>query len=361
MPETAHIALEEMFEPVRGQSRYTRAFGEAHAGPYPVYSASLAGPLTHIDTFDLEGEYLTFTVNGYAGIVQIKTGRFAINGDRAALKAKDGVALPNLHYLAHVIEPTIRPLAVGRIVDGKNEYTKVQWAKIKDATVPILVTDEGAWDFEAMQEVGERIRQAEELQADLAERAAQIQGSAILVECEEPFELVSLGDANLFRLSVGKRVLIADTVDNGIRVYSANTRGIFGLGYVPHKVLADVTHDSLIWGIDEDLNWNWIPKDEQFVPTDHCGRAEVLSDELDPEYLLHELRATAQEHGFDRVYRANLENIKGVTLRVPVGDGGHFDLARQRTLAERYRAVEGLQRGVLESLEIVVSPRLVLA
>lgn len=361
MPETTHIALEELFEPIRGQSRYTRAYGEAHAGAYPVYSASLAGPLTHIDTFDLDGEFLTFTVNGYAGIVQIKVGRFAINGDRAALKAKDGVTLPNLHYLAHVIEPTIRPLAVGRIVDGKNEYTKVQWAKIKDATIPILVTPDGAWDFEAMREVGERIRRAEELQAELAERAAQIQNSAVLVVCEEPFQLVSLGDEDLFRLSIGKRVLIADTADAGIPVYSANTRGTFGLGFVPHEVLEDVTHDSLIWGIDEDLNWNWIPGGEQFVPTDHCGRAEVLSEELDPEYLLYELRATAQEHGFDRVYRANLENIKGVTVRVPTDGDGHFDLARQRRLAERYRTIEDLQRGVLESLDLVVSPRLVLA
>ena len=153
---------------------------------------------------------------------------------------------------------------------------------------------------------------------------------------------MSLGDVYLFRTSIGKRVLIANTVDVGIPVYSANTRGTFGRGFMTQGLLTVVTNDSLIWGIDEDLNWNFVPAGHNFVPTDHCGRAEVLHPGLDPEYLLHELRATAEEHGFDRVYRAYLENVKSVGMRVPTDASGNFDLGRQRILAERYKAIETL-------------------
>lgn len=361
MTDPKYVTLDELFAPGKGQSRYTRAYGEAHPGPYPVYSASLSGPLTHADTYDLEGTFLTYTVNGYAGFVQIKSGQFSVNADRAVLLPKDEVRLPNLHYLAHVIEPVIRPLAIGRIVDGKNEYTKVQWDKIKSAEIPLLVTDDGAVDYSAMDEVGERVRLAEELQDGLLDRATQIVESSVLVTCEEPYTEISLGDVDLFRLSIGKRVLIAGTVSTGVPVYSANTRGTFGRGFVATSSLTDLTRDSLIWGIDEDLNWNLIAQGTDFVPTDHCGRAEVLHHGLDSEYLLHELRATAEEHGFDRVYRANLDNVKSVGMRVPTDDDGNFDLARQRELAERYKVVERLKGQVVESINNVTTLRLVLA
>jgi hypothetical protein len=185
--------------------------------------------------------------------------------------------------------------------------------------------------------------------------------SSVLVTCEEPYTEISLGDVDLFRLSIGKRVLIAGTVSTGVPVYSANTRGTFGRGFVATSSLTDLTRDSLIWGIDEDLNWNLIAQGTDFVPTDHCGRAEVLHHGLDSEYLLHELRATAEEHGFDRVYRANLDNVKSVGMRVPTDDDGNFDLARQRELAERYKVVERLKGQVVESINNVTTLRLVLA
>jgi hypothetical protein len=326
-----------------------------------VFSASLSAPLTHIDSYDLDGAFLTYTVNGYAGFVQIKSGQFSTNADRAVLLPKDEVRLPNLHYMAHVIEPIIRPLAIGRIVDGKNEYTKVQWTKIKSAEIPLLVADDGMVDYTAMEDIGERVRLAKELQDGLIDRATQIEESSVLITCEEPYTEISLGDVDLFRLSIGKRVLIADTVDTGVPAYSANTRGTFGRGFVSTSSLTDLAYDSLIWGIDCDLNWNLIARGTDFVPTDHCGRAEVLHRGLDPEYLLHELRATAEEHGFDRVYRANLDNVKNVGMRVPTDDDGNFDLDRQRELAERYKVVETLKEQVIESISAVTTLRLVLA
>lgn len=360
MAETSLVALEDLFGSQTGKTRYIRTYAEEHPGPFPVYSASLDEPFTYIDGYDFDGAYLTYTVNGYAGIVQIKSGQFSANRDRAVLLPKEGVLLPNLHYLAHVIEPVIRALATGRITNGKNEYTKVRWSKIKDAEIPLMIDNDGLLDYVAMDETGERIRLAEDLQDGLLERAAQIVESSVLVTCEEPYTEISLGDVDLFRLSIGNRVLVADTVSIGVPVYSANTRGTFGRGFVTTSSLTDLTRDSLIWGIDENLNWNLIRQGTDFVPTDHCGRAEVLDPGLDSEYLLHELRATAEEHGFDRVYRANLDNVKSVGMRVPTDDNGNFDLDRQRGLAERYKVVETLKDQVVESIGAVTTLRLVL-
>ena len=61
------------------------------------------------------------------------------------------------------------------------------------------------------------------------------------------------------------------------------------------------------------------------------------------------------------MYRANLDNVKSVGMRVPTDDDGNFDLARQRELAERYKVVERLKGQVVESINNVTTLRLVLA
>ena len=98
MAKTKIFSVSDFFEPVRGKSIYTRTYADNNSGPYPVYSASLAGPLCHIDTFDYEGTFLTWTTNGYGGRIQVISGKFSINGDRGIFLPKNKV-IPYLYYI----------------------------------------------------------------------------------------------------------------------------------------------------------------------------------------------------------------------------------------------------------------------
>jgi type I restriction enzyme S subunit len=61
-----------------------------HPGPYPVYSSQSKkqGVMGYIDTFDFEGEYVTWTTDGaYAGTVFFRSGRFNCTNVCGTIKA----------------------------------------------------------------------------------------------------------------------------------------------------------------------------------------------------------------------------------------------------------------------------------
>ena len=74
---------------------------DKHPGIYPVYSSQSkdGGIFGYLDTFDFEGEYVTWTTDGaYAGTVFYRTGRFSCTNVCGTLKAKDDEL--SMRYLA---------------------------------------------------------------------------------------------------------------------------------------------------------------------------------------------------------------------------------------------------------------------
>jgi len=144
--------LSEVLVPIKGKSVYTRKYGDSHKGAYPVFSASSATPLTYIDTYDYEGEYLSWSTNGFAGTVTVLNGRFSINGDRGLLIPKlDKV---DILYLRYVLEPVFRGLAKGRKGDrGEDEFTKLYPSMIVDIDIPLPVDNNGNISLFAQKEI----------------------------------------------------------------------------------------------------------------------------------------------------------------------------------------------------------------
>ena len=120
----SNFKLKNLFSIERGKSKYTKKFGNQNKGNYPVYSASNNAPLTHINSFDYDGKYLTWATNGFAGYIMVIDGKFSFNADRGLLKPiKENI---NITYIKNVLEPTLRELAKGRKGEkGEDEFTKV--------------------------------------------------------------------------------------------------------------------------------------------------------------------------------------------------------------------------------------------
>jgi len=144
--------LSEVLDPVKGKSLYTRKYGETHKGDYPVFSASSSAPLTYIDTFDYDGDYLSWSTNGFAGTVLVLKGCFSINGDRGLLIPKiDNI---DILYLRYVLEPIFRKLAKGRKGDrGEDEFTKLYPSMIADVDIPLPVDENGVVSLTAQKEI----------------------------------------------------------------------------------------------------------------------------------------------------------------------------------------------------------------
>ena len=139
-------------------------------------------------------------------------------------------------------------------------------------------------------------------------------------------------------------------MNSGVPAYSANVSKPFG--YVASVGHGNFTRPALLWGIDGGFDWGYVAEGQPFVATDHCGVLYVHDDGVLPRYLYHELKATRDTYGFDRTYRANLDNIRTVVrVRIPVQSDGSFDRVAQQRIADRYDKVESMQSLLVEQLK----------
>ncbi len=133
---------------------------------------------------------------------------------------------------------------------------------------------------------------------------------------ESKYPMISLGNKDRFFVTIGKRVLKTEIVDNGtIPVFSANVREPFG--YIDKLLITDFSEASVLWGIDGDWMVQYIPEEKEFYPTDHCGVIRVKSDDIIPYYLALALELVGQNYKFSRNYRASIDRIEEVSIPIP--------------------------------------------
>lgn len=164
-----YYPLGEILVPVKGKSKYTKKYGDSNKGEYPVYSASANNPLTHIDTFEYNGDYLSWSTNGFAGTMTVLSGKFSINGDRGILLQKsDNV---DIHYLKYVLEPVFRKMAKGRKGDhGEDEFTKLYPTMITDVLVPLPINAIGEISLTFQQNIAKAYMTIEQCKKDTLEK-----------------------------------------------------------------------------------------------------------------------------------------------------------------------------------------------
>ena len=163
-----YYPLSELFVTEKGLSKYTKKFGNAHSGEYPVYSASSQKPLTYLDTFDYDGKYMTWSTNGFAGTILILDGKFSINGDRGILIPKDNRNDLDFDYMKFTLEPIFREMAKGRKGDnGEDEFTKLYPTMIADVLVPIPVDDNANIDLSAQKSIAAKYLAIQQCQQEI--------------------------------------------------------------------------------------------------------------------------------------------------------------------------------------------------
>lgn len=96
---------------------------------------------------------------------------------------------------------------------------------------------------------------------------------------------------------------------------SANVMEPFG--FIDKYLLIDFSKPSILWGIDGEWTVNYIPSDEPFYPTDHCGVLRVLTEDIIPKYLAEVLKQAGKEQGFCRSLRASVDRIAGISVILP--------------------------------------------
>ena len=78
---------------------------------------------------------------------------------------------------------------------------------------------------------------------------------------------------------------------------------------------------------------SYMPENEEFYPTDHCGVLRCKTEEVNPRYLVHILEVEGRKMGFSRSYRASIDRVQGIAFSVP-------ERTLQDTIIAQIKAIE---------------------
>lgn len=177
-----YLPLPMLFETNKGFAKYTKKYGNLHSGQYPVYSASSQKPLTHLDTYDYDGRYMTWATNGFAGTILILDGRFSINGDRGILLPKDDRTDLDFDYMKFILEPIFREMAKGRRGDnGEDEFTKLYPSMLEDVMIPVPVDHDKHISLEAQKSIAKKYLTIQQCQQKAVEKLDALISQKVLV------------------------------------------------------------------------------------------------------------------------------------------------------------------------------------
>lgn len=172
--EYKDVPLNKIVDHINGDAKYTKQWCKDNKGDFPVYSANNNEPISYINHYDYDGEYLTYSKNGCAGYISIINGKFSVNGDRCVMPKKEEFKdIVDIMYLKYYLEPIFRTNKKGRLGDlGKNEFTKLNSTMIKklNIQVPIPITSDGSFDLEKQKEIANKYRQIDEIKQGLIDK-----------------------------------------------------------------------------------------------------------------------------------------------------------------------------------------------
>jgi type I restriction enzyme M protein len=171
------VLIKDLFIPTNGNGKLTKTYCMQHKGIFPVYSGNTQGEYARIDSYEYNGEYLTWAKDGLAGLMMYHNGKFSLTGHRGILIPKKDFKDIDLKYIKYVLEPIFRKNIKGRLGDlGKNEYTTLNSdmiSKIKDK-IPIPVKEDGSFDLETQKEIASKYAQIEVIKNSLSEKIEKL-------------------------------------------------------------------------------------------------------------------------------------------------------------------------------------------
>lgn len=348
--KTESFALEGLFNfpSIKG---VTEDYVRLNPGSIPVYGGRMTGTPVGYIADNLSGvkyfeNCLGWNRQGSVGYVFYHPEKFTTTDDHRPLDLKKSYqGLVDLQYVAVILEELLQSMGFswGKTA-GKN--------KVSTFSIEIPVDSEGNIDTLTQVELRNRKLKTIKLQDRLKAYLDLLTNHLIDIGTRHETRNVSLDD-DAFSLKIGTRVLKKDIVGVGVPVFSANVNVPFG--FIKVSNLDDFSKPSLLWGIDGNFDWAIVEQGVIFATTDHCGRLQVNSDLILPEYMFHVLKNSASSYGFDRTFRASLKNISEVNVPIPVTPDGEFDVGEQVRIVEKYRKLLQIKSHVVSKLQNIIN------
>ncbi len=200
--------------------------------------------------------------------------------------------------------------------------------KIKEVKIPLPPLDVQKSIVAECEHIDAEYQNAQEEIADANKKISEIMETSL----KNASDVYKLSNKDIFDVSIGRRILSTEINDNyDVPVYSANVFEPFGK--INKLLIKDFSVPSVLWGIDGDWQVNVIAENQPFYPTDHCGILRIKNNQLEPKFVAYTLEKAGQKEGFKRSYRASIDRIEGMNIKLP-------PLAEQQKIVAQITALE---------------------
>lgn len=167
------ILVTELFEPSKGNAKYTKKYIHNHSGEYPVYSSQTSdfGEIGKIDSYDYEEECFTWTTDGtYVGTVFYRNGKFSITTHCGILKLKNQyIGTIDFEYIKYILNQTLHNYKLG---EGSNKRLGIE--RMKEISIEIPIKENGDFDLGKQKEIADKYEKIEQIKEYLQEDIEKI-------------------------------------------------------------------------------------------------------------------------------------------------------------------------------------------
>ena len=174
----ATVKIGEIFDIVKGKSKYTKSYMNKHKGEYPVYSSQTSdeGVIASIDSYDYNCKCLTWTTDGtYVGTVFLRDGKFSMTTHCGALFLKNEFKNKISFEYMQTILNNILPL--NKEGEGSNKRLGVN--KIEKIEIDIPIDSKKIFDIEKQKQTAEKYSKIEEIKKNIKGELEKIENIKI--------------------------------------------------------------------------------------------------------------------------------------------------------------------------------------
>ena len=171
----AQVDILNLFDTVKGNSKYTQKYFSEHAGDYPVYSSQTKnnGTIAKINSYDFDTvgkKWLTWTTDGvYAGSTFVRTGKFSMTTHCGLLKPKNNIPKNiSIDYIKCALNNVLPNYAVG------DQNRRVTVTIMSNVSVPIPLTENGDFDMDLQQMIANKYSDLENKRDKFTDMLQQI-------------------------------------------------------------------------------------------------------------------------------------------------------------------------------------------
>lgn len=352
--------ISDIFSYKRGNSEYTRKYCNQNKGDYEVFTGTTIGSFAFIDSYDYEGELLTYTTDGkYAGTLQLLKGKFNVGGHRTILLPRSD----NL-YLEFFVY-TLQDLLYSRVKKG--DVPSLTWKEIESCKVNVPVDENGNFCLDTQKEIVKKYENIERKKNNLRKKLDYINNVEINF-LESRLDIVKeLSFEELFLIERGKVISKRYINDNkgDYPVYSTQLDEAFG-----HIDTYMYDGKYLIWNTDG-LGGYIRLMDDKFSITNIVGIMKTkkkYKDIVDLEYIRRNLQPIFRENikgreglnGKSEYTKLNSTMIKDLDIKIkfPVDKNGDIDLDKQREIVKKYYYIDEMKENINKEIKRLLATKI---